>query len=84
MAVPMFANRFSTLPGRQCVLIALACAAWWCGSAQAAGLTVLMADETAAHTEFVRQLRDTQDAGSRFNLVHLVDRKSTRLNSSHS
>ncbi|MDM0019682.1 ABC transporter substrate binding protein [Variovorax saccharolyticus] len=68
----MLANRFPPLPRWQRVLSTLACAAWLCGSAQAAGLTVLMADETAAHTEFVRQLRETQDAGNRFHLVHLA------------
>jgi len=68
----MLANRFPTLLRRQRALLTLACAAWLCGNAQAAGLTVLMADETAAHADFVSQLRDTQDAGNRIHLVHLV------------
>jgi putative ABC transport system substrate-binding protein len=33
---------------------------------------VLLADENAAHTDFVRQLRESQDAGSRFDLVQVV------------
>jgi len=68
----MFANRFPTLLRGQRVLAAAACAVLLCGGAQAAGLTVLMADDTAAHVEFVRQLRDTQDAGSGFHVIRLV------------
>lgn len=37
----------------------------------AAGLTVLVADDNAAHAEFVRLLRESQDASSRFELVRL-------------
>lgn len=68
----MFANRFPTLLRGQRVLAAAACAALLCGGAQAAGLTVLMADETTAHVEFVRQLRETQDAGTGFHVIRLV------------
>lgn len=68
----MFSTRLPTLPGLQRAIAAMACAVLLCGGVQAAGLTVLMADETAAHIEFVRQLRETQDAGSRFDLIHLV------------
>jgi putative ABC transport system substrate-binding protein len=68
----MFANRFPWLPQMRRALAAMACAALPCGATQAEGLTVLMADETPAYAEFVRQLRDTQDAGSRFTLIHLA------------
>lgn len=67
----MLANRLPTLLRRQRDLLFIACAAWLCSGAQAVGLTVLMAEATAAHTEFVRQLRDTQDAGSPFTVVRL-------------
>jgi len=73
----MFANRFPTLLRTQRALVAAACAALLWGGAQAAGLTVLMADETAAHAEFVRQLRDAQDADSRFDLIHLAAGESS-------
>jgi putative ABC transport system substrate-binding protein len=49
------------------LLFAAACAS----GAQAAGLTVLLADDNAAHAEFVRLLRESQDASSRFELVRL-------------
>ena len=68
----MSSTRLFTLLRMQRAIAAMACTVLLCGGAQAAGLTVLMADETAAHIEFVRQLRETQDAGSLFNLVHLV------------
>ena len=68
----MLANRFPTLRRWQRALAGAACAASLCGGGQAAGLTVLMADESAPHVEFVRQLRAAQDADSRFDLVHLV------------
>ena len=44
------------------------------GGAHAGGLTVLIADETAPHTEFLRQLRETRDArdpNSRFDVVRM-------------
>jgi len=70
----MFPNRFSTLLRGQRALAAIACAcaamAW--SGASAAGLTVLMADDSAAHADFVRQLRETQEAGSRFELIRLA------------
>jgi putative ABC transport system substrate-binding protein len=31
-----------------------------------------MADDSAAHTDFVLQLRETQEAGSRFDLIHIA------------
>ena len=70
----MFANRLSQLLRRQCAIVAmgLACAVLPGTGAAAAVITVLMADESAAHTEFVRQLRETQEAGSRVELIHLV------------
>jgi putative ABC transport system substrate-binding protein len=68
----MLADRFLTLRRTQRAFVALACAALLCGGARAAGLTVLVADESAAHADFVRQLRDAQDADSRFDLIHLV------------
>jgi len=55
--------------GRWC-LAALCLAAG--GIAQATGFTVLMADELAAHTEFVHHLRETQAPGSRIELVRVV------------
>lgn len=66
--------RLPRLPAMQRVLAALAGTALWlcCAAASAAGgLTVLVAEDTAAHTEFVRQLRETQEAGSRFSLIHV-------------
>ncbi|OUM02675.1 ABC transporter substrate-binding protein [Variovorax sp. JS1663] len=39
--------------------------------AHAAALTVLLADDNAAHAEFVRLLRESQDASSRFELIRL-------------
>lgn len=45
------------------------------GGAAAASLTVLVADEEPAHAEFVRLLRESHEAGSRFELIRLpVDR----------
>ncbi|RZL65887.1 MAG: ABC transporter substrate-binding protein [Variovorax sp.] len=41
------------------------------GAAQADNLTVLVADDQAAHTEFVRELRGRQEPGSRFDLVRV-------------
>jgi putative ABC transport system substrate-binding protein len=48
-----------------------ACAALLAAGVHAAGLTVLLADDNAAHAEFVRLLRESQDASSRFELVRL-------------
>jgi putative ABC transport system substrate-binding protein len=69
----MFANRFHQLLRRPCAAAAIACA---CAvlpgtGAAAAVITVLMADETAPHAEFVRQLRETQEAGSRLELIRV-------------
>lgn len=51
-------------------LLAIACAgALAGGDARAAALTVLLSDDVAAHTEFVRLLRESQEAGSRFELI---------------
>jgi len=67
----MFALRLPLLRPAQRLLAAFACAALLCGVAQAAGLTVLMTDDNAAHLDFVRQLREHQEPGSRFDLIHL-------------
>src|SRR5688500_19949596 len=68
----MFANRFPALLQGLLTLAGMAFAALLlAGGAHAAGLTVLVADELAAHTEFVRLLRESQEAGSRFDLVRL-------------
>ncbi|VTU39023.1 ABC-type uncharacterized transport system, periplasmic component [Variovorax sp. PBL-E5] len=69
----MFANCLSTPGSVPCAVagIALLCTALLCGAAQAAGLTVLLADDTAAHAEFVRELRDTQEKDSRVDVVRL-------------
>ena len=40
-------------------------------AAAAASLTVLMSDDNAAHSEFVQQLRASQEPGGRFELVRL-------------
>lgn len=40
-------------------------------AAAAASLTVLMGDDSAAHSEFVQQLRASQEPGGRFELVRL-------------
>ncbi|VTU40837.1 ABC-type uncharacterized transport system, periplasmic component [Variovorax sp. PBS-H4] len=67
----MFVNPFSwLLPGLRAIAAA-ACAAMFAAGVHAAGLTVLLADDNAAHAEFVRLLRESQDASSRFELVRL-------------
>lgn len=70
----MLANRFLPLlqKRRAIAAIACACAATVWSAASAAGLTVLMADDNAAHADFVLQLRETQEAGSRFDLIHIA------------
>ncbi|MBT2321704.1 ABC transporter substrate-binding protein [Variovorax paradoxus] len=67
----MFANRFPVLFLGLRALAGVAFAALLCSGANAAGLTVLVADELAAHAEFVRLLRESQDSGSRFELIRL-------------
>jgi putative ABC transport system substrate-binding protein len=68
----MFANRFPALfQGLRTIAGMAFAATLLAGGAHAAGLTVLVADELAAHTEFVRLLRESQEAGSRFDLVRL-------------
>ena len=69
----MPANRFLPLlqKRRAIAAIACACAATIWSAASAAGLTVLMGDDSAAHADFVLQLRETQEAGSRFDLIHI-------------
>jgi putative ABC transport system substrate-binding protein len=68
----MFPNRFPALfQGLRALAGVAALAALFAGGANATGLTVLVADELAAHTEFVRLLRESQKAGSRFDLVRL-------------
>ncbi|CAN5715678.1 hypothetical protein BH11PSE13_BH11PSE13_11050 [soil metagenome] len=72
----MFANHLRTLVRAVRVGVGLASvgAALLGGSAHAGGLTVLMAEETAPHTEFLRQLRETRDArdpNSRFDVVRM-------------
>lgn len=71
----MFANRFPTQPKTRRAIAAIAAIAGallLCAAAQAGGLTVLMADPTTAHAEFVHQLRETQDAASPFELIQLT------------
>jgi putative ABC transport system substrate-binding protein len=68
----MFANRSPALFQGLLTLAGMAFAALLlAGGARATGLTVLVADELAVHTEFVRLLRESQEAGSRFDLVRL-------------
>ncbi|MEJ8815037.1 ABC transporter substrate binding protein [Variovorax ureilyticus] len=69
----MFATLSPTLLRRKraIAVAAFACALTVWSGASAAGLTVLMADESAPYAEFVRQLRDTQEAGSRLDLIRL-------------
>ena len=62
---PVF-QQLRALAGAAC-----ACAALIAGGADAAGLTVLVADDNAAHAEFVRLLRESQDASSRFELIRV-------------
>ena len=74
--LPMFANHLRTLLRalRVGVGVASVGAALFGGGAHAGGLTVLIADETAPHTEFLRQLRETRDArdpNSRFDVVRM-------------
>ena len=67
----MFANRFPALFQGLRTIAGMALAALLASGANAAGLTVLVADELAAHTEFVRLLRESQEVGSRFDLVRV-------------
>ena len=69
----MSANRFSLLsPGLRTIAVAaLCCAALWAASAHAAGLKILLADDTATHAQFVRQLRDSQGVSGTFELVRI-------------
>lgn len=74
--LPMFAIHLRTLLRalRVGVGVASVGAALLGGGAHAGGLTVLIADETAPHTEFLRQLRETRDArdpNSRFDVVRM-------------
>jgi len=76
IVLPMFANHLRTLLRalRVGVGVASVGAALLGGGAHAGGLTVLIADETAPHTEFLRQLRETRDArdpNSRFDVVRM-------------
>ena len=57
---------------RAAAQLAIACIAALSCAAHSAGMTVLVADDVAAHAEFVHELRETQEPGSRFDL-HLVD-----------
>lgn len=67
----MFVNPSSALLRGLRAVASAVCAAAFAAVAQAAGLTVLLADDNAAHAEFVRLLRESQDASSRFELVRL-------------
>ena len=73
----MFADRFLTLLRTQRAFVAWPAQPCCAAARPAAGLTVLVADESAAHADFVRQLRDAQDADSRFDLIHLARRRRT-------
>lgn len=74
----MPANRFPPLLQKRSAIAAISIAtAFGCGAAawsvaSAAGLTVLMADDSAAHKDFVVQLRETQEAGSPIDLVQVA------------
>jgi putative ABC transport system substrate-binding protein len=70
----MLATLFPPLVRRKraIAVAAFACAVTVWSGASAAGLTVLMADESAPCAEFVQQLREMQEAGSRFDLIHLA------------
>lgn len=71
----MFATLFPTLLRRKrtIAVAAFACAATvWSGACAAGLTTVLMADESAPYAEFVRQLREMQEAGSRLDLIRLT------------
>ena len=67
----MFVNPSSALLRGLRAIAGVVCAAAFAAGAQAAGLTVLLADDNAAHAEFVRLLRESHDASSRFELVRL-------------
>ena len=65
----LFSNSFQMLVGGLRILV---CAALACGGiAHAAALTVLLADESAPHQEFVRHLRVLQEGGGRFDVVRV-------------
>lgn len=70
----MFFQRLFPVHGGPGVIaaFAVACAALLCGGARAATLTVLLADDVAAHGEFVRLLQESQKAGHPFDLIHVV------------
>ena len=53
--------------------LAIACIAALSCAAHSAGMTVLVADDVAAHAEFVHELRETQEPGSRFDLRRLAE-----------
>ncbi|NDZ13114.1 ABC transporter substrate-binding protein [Variovorax sp. WS11] len=67
----MLVNPSSALLRGLRTIAGVLCAAAFAAGAQAAGLTVLLADDNPAHAEFVRLLRESQDASSRFELVRL-------------
>ncbi|WP_309898662.1 ABC transporter substrate binding protein [Variovorax soli] len=67
----MFVKPFPALLRGLRAIASVVCAAAFSLGAHAAGLTVLLADDNAAHAEFVRLLRESQDASSRFELVRL-------------
>ncbi|MEO5737274.1 MAG: ABC transporter substrate binding protein [Variovorax sp.] len=60
-------------------LAALAALCAGAGSARAMSVTVLQADDQPAHAEFVRQLQDTQEPGSRFALLRVTAGSATAV-----
>lgn len=62
-----------TMPVRRLwIALCLTAANLCAGPVLAASLTVLQADDQPAHTEFVRQLQEMQEPGSRFALVRVT------------
>lgn len=69
--IPPARKRLS-LRRRALLALAFGAAQFAAGAASATGLTVLMGDELAAHSEFVQHLRAAQEPGDRFELVRLA------------
>ena len=67
----MCASLFSMTIRRLCAAGALAAGLALAGAVHAENMTVLVGNELAAHGEFVRELRDRQAPGSRFDLVRI-------------
>lgn len=71
MLVALFSKFLRVAPRRKCVAIAFAGALTFPCNSGASDLRVIIADDAAPDAEFVNQLRDTREVGSRFELLRL-------------